>query len=158
MTTRIRDSLIRQKKALELMTQLLAEEFSHLTKRDPQAVTGVEMSLQELIRQVADERSALKAMIKAGHGALKLLELVKTFEPATRDEMLKLIAGIDALEQAASRQADKNYRLALGLYDQNRALIQFIQNEVAPRKRETYSAKGRYAQESASGTLLRGRL
>lgn len=158
MTARIRDNLIRQKKAMELMIQLLAEEFSHLSERNPQAVTGIEMSLQELIRQVADERGALKAAIAKEHGAVKLLELAGRLEPEARGEIQRLVASIDALEQTASRQAERNYRLALGLYDQNRALIQFIQNEVAPGRRETYSAKGRYAPQAAAGTLLRGRL
>ena len=65
----IQDTLSRQDKALDLMKELLEEEFSLLTKRDTDAIMTIEFSIHELLRQLATEKeSIIKAL---GGGRLK---------------------------------------------------------------------------------------
>ena len=49
-------SLHRQAKALELLCQLLEEEYGILLSRRADDVAGLEFSIQELIRQLAVEK------------------------------------------------------------------------------------------------------
>ena len=69
-TLRIRQNLTRQGKALHVLHHLLKEEFSHLLDGRPENVSYEEMALQELMRQIANERLDLKAMLgrQAGQG------------------------------------------------------------------------------------------
>ena len=54
MFANIQDTLNRQDKALDLMKELLQEEFSLLMKRDTDAVMTIEFSIHELLRQLAN--------------------------------------------------------------------------------------------------------
>ena len=77
MIATIRENLARQEKAMGLLAGLLQEEFSLLREGKPQDVTGLEMSIQELIRQIAEERAQLKATVLAWKGeAVRLNVLV----------------------------------------------------------------------------------
>jgi len=60
MYTETHQNLHRQKKALEVLEALLAEEFAELRKRKPESITGIEFSIHELMRQIGNERTALK--------------------------------------------------------------------------------------------------
>ena len=53
----ISESLTRQERALALLHDLLEEEYQTLLKRDANAIASLEFSIQELIRQLAVEKS-----------------------------------------------------------------------------------------------------
>lgn len=150
------ENLSRQLKGIRLMVELLTEEFAYLRARDPQSVTRCEMSLQELIRQVAVERAQLKAdLARAGLAGLEAYAVTLPLEQG--QVIRKLASDIDAAEQASAKQAEKNYRLALGLYEQNKEMLDYIQKAVTPQNTGAYSAKGRYAQAHTAGNLISGR-
>ena len=60
MVTGILANLARQKRAMELLVELLMEEFSLLAARDTAGITSLEFSIQELLRQIAGERLSLR--------------------------------------------------------------------------------------------------
>lgn len=66
----------------------------------------------------------------------------------------RVIAG----EQESARQATINADLAMALWKQSGSLLTHFQNRVAPRERNTYTAKGRWQDRTATATLVRGRL
>ena len=160
MHTRIKQNLTRQDKAFMLLKVMLDEEFLLLRNRDPQAVTRVEFSIHELLRQIAEERESLKAMLSGR----RVLEYAASLPPELDDpeaesrEMQGLLKAIDAREQDCARQAERNAELVLGLMDQGKSLLDFLHEQVAPKKKETYSAKGRYTERAQSGNLIRGAL
>ncbi len=59
----IEENLVRQNKALMLLSLLLEEEFSRLMKSNPQSVSQIELSIQELMRQIVVERASLRRNI-----------------------------------------------------------------------------------------------
>ena len=71
MFANIQDTLNRQDKALDLMKELLQEEFSLLMKRDTDAVMTIEFSIHELLRQLATEKESIIQAL--GGGAFKRL-------------------------------------------------------------------------------------
>jgi hypothetical protein len=57
-------SLVRQAKGTELLCQLLREEYSLLRAGEPDRVAALEMSIQDLIRQLVREREALTGRLR----------------------------------------------------------------------------------------------
>ncbi|MFW6005548.1 MAG: flagellar protein FlgN, partial [Desulfonatronovibrionaceae bacterium] len=56
--------LIRQKQALGLLQSLLDEEFEALLSGSPQTVSSLEFSIQELVRQLMDEKEFMSAEVE----------------------------------------------------------------------------------------------
>lgn len=157
MQQRIIDSLDRQVRAIALLGDLEREEFAHLTNLDPTAVASVEFSIQELIRQIHVERSSMKRLYAAYDvTARRLTDILGHFDPEARARAEALLAALDRGEQECAKQGDKNYRVALGLYDQSRAQIEFIQDKLAPKK-TAYAQNGRYAKKQGMPQVLSGR-
>lgn len=158
MTDRIIASLERQEKALALLAMLQEAEFTHLRELDPTKVAGFEFSIHELMRQIASERTSLTALYATvSPTAKRLHDVIHTFPEDMAARARELYLAIDRREQACARQAEQNYKMALGFYDQSRACIEFIQQQIAPKK-NVYTAAGRYARASAEPTVLSGRL
>lgn len=159
MLNQIHNNIRRQERALDVLAKLLEEEFSCLTGRDPQAVTGVELSLQELLRQIAEERLALKKLVQAViPGARGLAEFAEAQDTATRTAFEQILRRIDQKEQHCAIQAEKNAQLAFALAEQSRDMLDFMHKQVQPRDRETYGRSGRFASHHPQAAILQGRL
>ncbi len=157
MKSRMIRNLIRQKKGLDLLHMLQGEEFSRLKALDPQGVAGVEFSLQELLRQMAGERHELRKLCAAlKPGAKRLRDVLPLFDASERETVEKLLAAMDRTEQVCAKKAEQNYRMALGLYDQSRSQLDFIQKKLTPKK-NVYSADGRMGAAASRPALLKGR-
>jgi hypothetical protein len=158
MRLRLMHNLTRQEKALDLLLDLLREEFSHLTERRPESVTQVELSIHQLVRQITAEREAALAML-GGARLSVYAEEIREESPEEADRLIRLTQNIDTREQACSIQAEKNSQLAMALLDQSHSLLDFVHQRLVPEKRETYSNRGRYFQSKrADSRLLKGRL
>jgi hypothetical protein len=159
MIERITSNLERQERGLELLKQLLGEEFSHLMNRSPQDVGGVEFSIQELLRQIAVEREELAALVQAWGGRKDRLSKVVDAMSTPEAEVLRAALGrISSAEQECAAQSAMNAETAIGLAEQNRELITFLQAEILPKTESTYSRNGRWHKESAASAVFRGRL
>lgn len=153
MFTRIEGNLTRQFKALELLQTLLDEEFELLTRRDIDAVTALEFSIHELLRQIAQERMALKEQMQG----VRLLEYATMLPEEEASKVNKLFYLIDGLEQRSSRQASKNAELSLALMDQSQSLLTYLHNQITPRPANTYGAAGRIRDERPGAAIFSGR-
>ncbi len=150
-------SLIRQAKGAQLLNFLLQEEYSLLKTGKPQEVAGLEMTIQELIRQLVREREALQRRL-AWEGMKKLTEYFATLEPedqATFDSWHKKIINF---EQTGARQASLNADLAMALWKQSGKLLAYLHKQVAPKEQNTYSAKGVWLNRPTRASLVHGRL
>lgn len=158
MKDRILSNLRRQLGAVALLESLLAEEFSHLSTRQPAAVAAVEFSIQELLRQIAAERHALHAVYAAvDPNARRLADIAGRLDDATREAAAQLCASIDKTEQRAARQASRNYAMALGLYDLTKSSLDNLQKLMTPKK-GVYGARGRMATATPPPGMISGRL
>lgn len=155
----IEENLVRQNKAMLLMYFLLEEEFSRLTRLKPQSVAQVELSIQELMRQVAAERMSLRRLVAQVEPSAKrvreLQPMLSGEEAASLDELL---ARLDETEQRCAVQAAKNQQMAMALFDQSKGLLSFMHNQIKPKSTTAYGRTGRFAQGINDARLLSGRL
>ena len=151
----ILSGLHRQNKAMELLQNLLVEEFDLLVERDTEAVVQLEFSIHELLRQIASEKMQIIRLLdgqKAGDYAQGLAE-------DARDALLDLLRTLDGLEQRCARQATQNTELSLGLLDQSRALLNTLHSQIAPKTGSTYGKRGAMSSiRRPDAALLVGRL
>lgn len=150
-------SLVRQAKGTELLLSLLREEYALLRKGRPDEVTGLEMDIQELVRQLVREREFLiRVLERAGRG--RLADFLAGVDPERRGEFEAWRARIIAHEQESARQTSVNAELAMALWEQSGNLLRHFQNQVVPRERNTYTSKGTWGSRPATATMVRGRL
>jgi hypothetical protein len=150
-------SLVRQARGTELLCQLLREEHALLREGQPDKVAGQEMSIQELIRQLVREREFL-AQFLVRSGFPKLAQFLEGLDEAQRRVFETWRAKIIAGEQESALQSSVNADLAMALWKQSGALLSHFQNQVTPKERNTYTAKGTWRDQTATATLVRGRL
>lgn len=159
MFQRIEENLVRQNKAMILLQVLFEEEFSRLRGGDALSVSRLELSIQELIRQMAAERASLRKMVgRTKNGARRVSELYDLMTPEQVAAFVDLVKVLDSTEQRCAAQAAKNHELALAFHDQSKALLEFMHEEIRPKNTGGYSAKGRFAKVAEQPSLLRGRL
>ncbi|MBG0790906.1 MAG: flagellar export chaperone FlgN [Desulfovibrionaceae bacterium] len=155
----IEENLVRQNKAMMLMFFLLEEEFARLTKLKPQSVSRLELSLQELMRQVAAERASLRTMVRrVESSANRVRDLYPGLDKAMAETFRELLDMLDATEQKCAVQASKNGEMARALHDQSKELLQFMHNQIKPKNTTAYARSGRFAQAPSNARLLTGRL
>ncbi len=153
----ISGSLTRQTKGSQLLTILLQEEYALLRASKPNQVTALELTIQELIRQLVREREFLLRILHAG-GFPRLRPYLDTLDEATRASFEAMLAKLTDFEQSSARQATINADLAMALWTQSGELLRHFQNKVAPRERNTYTAKGTWYNRPTTAALVRGRL
>ena len=151
----IQSSLIRQTRGLALLRDLLEEEYRALLDRNTDDVVALEFSLQELIRQLAVEKTLVMRCL----GGMRASQYAQGLPDGQRDAFLELLREIDAGEQAASRQASRNSTLSLALLDQSSRNLQELTRHATPRQAATYGRRGamRY-QSRPQAALISGRL
>lgn len=158
MIRRVQENLSRQRRAFVLLTELLEEEFSLLLERKPQAVSQLELSIQELMRQLADERQSLRLAVRGiDPKANRVRELLGTLKGEAATALRQDLADLDRTEQSCAVQAAKNQYLVMGLYDQSRNLLEFLHEKIQP-KVAAYSSRGRMARPGSRPSLVSGRL
>lgn len=155
----IEENLVRQNKAMMLLFILLEEEFTRLMNSNPQSVSQIELSIQELMRQIAVERASLRRKVGAVvEGAVRVRDLFLIMDDATRENFETMLAMLDETEQKCAVQAAKNNEMAMALFDQSKGLLTFMHEQIKPKNNNAYGVSGRYAQAASSARLLTGRV
>ena len=153
-------SLHRQAKALELLCQLLEEEYGILLSRRADDVAGLEFSIQELIRQLAVEKVTVITAMNGVRVTDYAAELCAA--PGREAEgvaLHDLVRAVDKAAQRASRQASRNSQLALALLDQSSRSLQALTRQALPVPADTYGRKGGMrARAHPQAAFISGRL
>ena len=150
--------LRRQKLALELLLLLLQEEYSALMNNQPDKVSSLEFSVQELVRQLTREKEEVISAVQ-GAGFDGLGDYISGMEPENRQKHLDLMHALQEEEKKMALQAVKNASMAQALYEQSSALAREFIEQATPRQPSNYSSNGRrYSDFSREGGLYRGRL
>lgn len=161
------ENLTRQLKGFQLLKDLLEEEYSHLRALEPQDVSSLELSIQELLHQLAAERNVMVQFLQG----MRITEWVQTLPMQVDSEgrpvehtqeeidlILNLTNAIDGLEQTCAKQAELNTTLALALMDQSASMLDFLQDQITPKQKEFYSARGAYQNNRPQASLIQGKL
>lgn len=149
------ESLNRQDKALALLRELLEEEYGILLGRDTKAVVSLEFAIQELIRQIAVEKSLVMRQL----GGKKVLEYAKTLPAEEMKKFEELFQSVDDSEQAVSRQASRNAQLSLALLDQSTRNLNALTSQITPPLTGVYGRSGDMTRASRPvAALISGRL
>ena len=155
----IEENLVRQNKALILLSVLLEEEFTRLMQSKPQSVSQIELSIQELMRQIAVERGYLRKHVgEVAEGAQRVRDLFLMMEDDVQETFERLLQMLDDTEQKCGVQAAKNNEMAMALFDQSKNLLDFMHNKIKPKNTTAYAQSGRFAKASCNARLLSGRL
>ncbi len=151
---RIYEALQRQKQAMRLLVELLEEEYALLRKHDTPAVVSLEMSIHELIRQLAVEKMGVQQMLDGGK-----LKVYVTLLPEDQGEnLMALFKDMDAHEQKAARMASRNAQLSLALLDQSQRVMQRLHSQLTPKHTMTYGRRGYMGKQRPQAALISGRL
>ena len=154
MFAQIYGNMHRQLKGLELLEELQKEEFELLTKRDAAAISALEFSIHELLRQLAVERDELKKIM----GGTLLREYAEMLPPEDSTNVKDVLAVMDNVEQRCARQAELNSALSLALLDTSHELMSCLYEQVQPKQYNVYGAKGSYTVHRPQASLINGRL
>lgn len=154
MNKQIHGILFRQYKALELLNELMREEFALLQERRSSEVSALEFSVHELLRQIAGERLDLRDLL----GGMKLLDYASLLSAEEGDELRELFHKVDELEQLTARQATFNTEMSLALLDQSQAMLSCLHESIIPKNYSVYGMKGRITEYRPGAVLFRGRL
>ncbi len=154
MYDRIYEALHRQKQAMQLLVDLLEEEYALLRKHDTPAVVSLEMSVHELIRQLAVEKVGVQKMLDGG----KLKVYVTLLPEEQGDDLMALFKDMDANEQKAARMASRNAQLSLALLDQSQRVMQRLHSQLTPKHSNTYGRRGYMGKQRPQAALISGRL
>lgn len=151
----IYESLNRQDKALGLLRELLEEEYGILLSRDTNGVVSLEFSIQELIRQIAVEKSLVIRLLKGR----RVLEYARSLPTELALEWQRLFQSVDDSEQAVSRQASRNAQLSLALLDQSTRNLQALTSQIVPPATGVYGRNGDLTHSRHSdAAIISGRL
>jgi len=155
--TMLLESLIRQREGLKALAILLVEEFAILTAKDKSGLADMELSVQELIRQLLKERDDLETCLgKVMPEVEGLRQCIDRHDHS--GELEALLKDIEQLEKQCSRQATANADLVMALVRQSQDMLSFMHDQVKPRNEDVYSRKGRFADDAIEPRLLQGRL
>ena len=147
--------LQRQHKAMELLKNLLLEEFDLLVARDTEAVAQLEFSIHELLRQIASEKMLIIRLLNGQ----KARDYAGSLAEDARGAVLELLDTLDGFEQCCARQAGQNAELSLSLLDQSRTLLTSLHTRIAPKTGDTYGKHGAMSSiRRPAAALLAGRL
>ncbi len=157
---RIAENLIRQKKGLQLLGNLLQQEFSQLKSREQEDLAGMELSIQELIRQLAAEKVQLQDLLQGRKPPRQNLRQLAESLPGKQAGFVQISSRqIQAWEKRCREQARINADLSLALLEQDRELLNFLQQEIRQDRPEVYSPKGSWSKPTArEPSVLKGSL
>ena len=152
----IYDSLSRQHKALQLLEGLLQEEYAVLRQRDTNAIAALQFSIQELIRQIAVEKSSIVAEL----AGTRVLDYASMLPEEQGDALRAVYRQVDDAEQETARQASRNAQFSLALLDQSSRNLLALTSHVVPHRLETYSRHGEMntLRRHPQAAILSGRL
>ena len=132
------ESLSRQDKALGLLRELLEEEYGILLSRDTNGVVSLEFSIQELIRQIAVEKSLVIRLLRGK----RVMQYASSLPGDMTEAWEKLFRSVDDGEQAVSRQASRNAQLSLALLDQSTRNLNALTSQIIPPLTGVYGRHG----------------
>lgn len=137
---------------LQLM-EYMKEEYELLIAGKPEPLAEISFAMQDCIRRIEEGRKAMMATL-----GCPLTQYCKTLPPKQAEQILSLSQIVQSQESMCKEQAEYNKALALGMIEQCRKNIAFIQEAMATHITQGYMPSGALHKTIVQGTLLEGRL
>lgn len=147
------DVLERQTTALVQLMEYMKQEYTLLLEGKPEPLAEISFAMQDCIRTIEEERITLFNTL-----GMTLSQYCTTLPKKEATRILDLAQIILSQEHACKEQAEYNKALALGLIEQCRKNILFIQEAMATHVMQGYMSSGALQKTIVQGTLLKGRL
>ena len=147
-------NLDRQTRALALLHSLLREEYGLLCARKTEDVMVLELSVHELMRQLAVEKQEVRTLLGGG----KLLDYAAMLDDEQGGALRELWHLADEYEQICARQATQNCEISLGLLDVSKDMLDYLYSRLLPPPQAAYSRAGAYVRRPPEAALISGRL
>jgi len=150
----IHGNLDRQVRALALLHSLLSEEYELLLERKAEEVMALELSIHELMRQLAVEKQEVRTLLGGG----KLLDYAAMLDEEEGGALREMWRQADEQEQTCARQATLNCQISLALLDVSSDMLDYLHSRVLPPQRSAYGRAGVYTRTRPDAVLISGRL
>jgi hypothetical protein len=150
----ISGSLDRQVRGLALLHSLLLEEYDLLCERKAEDVMALELSIHELMRQLAVEKQEVRTLLGGG----RLLDYAAMLDEEQGETLRGLLRAADDCEQTCARQATQNCQISLALLDVSSDMLECLHSRVLPPQQSAYDRAGVYARTRPDAVLISGRL
>ncbi|MBQ7457488.1 MAG: flagellar export chaperone FlgN [Desulfovibrio sp.] len=150
----ILESLLRQERGLALLYDLLKQEYNNICDRKMTLVSHQEFSIQELIRQLVEEKEFVIRILKG----IPLQKFAQSLADDAAKPLFEALERLDRAEQLTSRQATHNSQLVLGLLDQNSKSMDTLFKEAVPEVSLVYGRRGSMHTLPSQGVIISGRL
>lgn len=147
-------NLDRQTKGLQLLLDLMNEEYGLLLERKTDDIMVLELSIHELLRQLAAEKTSIIRMLGGG----KLVDYAAMLPEEQGNAILLLRKQADDLEQKCGYQGHLNVEMSLALLDQSKTTMNFLHKKLVPQQTTSYGRAGAYTQSRPEAQLISGRL
>ena len=147
-------NLDRQTRGLALLHSLLREEYELLCERKAEDVMTLELSIHELLRQLAVEKQEVLTLLGGG----RLQDYAAMLDEEQGNALYELRRLIDDYEQICARQATQNCQISLALHDVSSEMLDFLHSRVLPPQQSTYCRSGVYTQARPDAVLISGRM
>ena len=147
-------NLDRQTRGLALLHSLLREEYELLCERKAEDVMALELSIHELLRQLAVEKQEVRALLGGG----KLLDYAAMLDEQEGGVLRELWKLTDDYEQICARQATLNSQISLALLDASQEMFDYLYSLALPPQQSVYDRAGVYAKSRPEAALISGRL
>lgn len=147
-------NLDRQTRGLALLHKLLREEYELLCERKTDEVITLELSIHELLRQLAVEKQEVRTMLGGG----RLIDYAAMLDEDQGEALRELYWLADEYEQICSRQATQNCEISMALLDVSKDTFDFLYSRLVPPAQSTYGRAGAYVHTHPDAVLISGRL
>ncbi len=147
-------NLDRQTRGLALLYNLLREEYGLLRERKADEVMSLELSIHELLRQLAVEKQEVRRLLGGG----RLLDYAAMLSEEQGEALRDMLGVADSYEQACARQASLNSELSLALLDVSKETVDFLYSRLVPENKNVYGRGGGYVNARPEAALISGRL
>ncbi|KUJ96631.1 MAG: hypothetical protein PWR24_272 [Desulfonauticus sp.] len=137
----LKETLQRLNKAMELLLNLLEEEFSALKSREVEKISSLEASIQLLLEQLEKEKFFLKERIQRDNS----LGLNDFFATYPQGEEAFLWKSLEEKQHKIHLASKRNSDLAFALARQTVDLLTFLQKKIKDSNRDNaiYNAGGK---------------
>jgi flagellar biosynthesis/type III secretory pathway chaperone len=147
-------NLDRQTRGLALLHSLLREEYDLLCARKAEDVMALELSIHELLRQLAVEKQEVRTLLGGG----RLLDYAAMLDEDAGGALRELWETADEYEQICSRQATQNCEISIALLDVSKDMVEYLYSRILPPQKSAYGPAGAYTQTRPEAVLISGRL
>lgn len=145
--------LERQNNALLQLMEYMKKEYDLLVAGNPEPLAHISFAMQDCLHSIEQERNSMLKTI-----GTTITDYCATLSENDAKRIHSMMQIIQSQEQMCKEQSEHNRAIALGMIEQCRQNISFIQDTIATHVSQGYMPSGAIQKTIVQGSLLEGRL